>query len=93
MRGRLSKWPSLASVGMPPFGDDPRRACKDTPTELFFVDVKGRGAAEREAKRICRRCPLLAECRAWARPVRDLGGIWGATTALERDKWRKNRGK
>jgi WhiB family redox-sensing transcriptional regulator len=42
------------------------------------------GADSRVAKAICRRCDVMDACLAWALPQVDLGGVWGATTRLER---------
>lgn len=54
--------------------------CAQTDPELFFP----RGPAA-QAKRICRACPVIAECLCYAlsSPV-VLSGVWGATTERER---------
>ncbi|MGH8919380.1 MAG: WhiB family transcriptional regulator [Actinomycetes bacterium] len=37
----------------------------------------------RQAKAVCRHCPVLAQCRAWAL-AHDETGVWGATTPEQR---------
>jgi hypothetical protein len=43
-----------------------------------------RRAQEERAKRICRDCPVIAECREHAVRTPETYGIWGATTPRER---------
>lgn len=82
---------SLSTVGLPPHADDPRCACKGEDVDLFFPK-QGYPWAAREAKEICRRCPLEVQCREWAIPVTDLVGIFGATTGADRKRIRGERG-
>lgn len=68
-------------------------ACRGEAAILFFEperDHRGRGK-EREnlAKSICRRCPVMAQCRAHGLSVED-HGIWGGLTARERLAMRRN---
>ena len=62
--------------------------CLEYPPEIFFPEEQGwstrRRQRENEAKRICRACPVLAECREHALRTPELFGIWGAMTARER---------
>lgn len=63
-----------------------RAACRDEDPELFHPI--GNGAPNvpqiREARQVCVRCPVTADCldEALARPV---DGIWGGMTRGERD--------
>jgi WhiB family transcriptional regulator, redox-sensing transcriptional regulator len=58
-----------------------RAACRGHDPELFFpVSAVGPGRADTEdAKRVCRTCPVLAECLEWAIasaiPFGVLGGL------------------
>ena len=72
--------------------------CATTDPDLFFelsttryAHVSSKEAAEREsaAKAVCRRCPVRAECRAYALAHPELDGIWGAMTRRERERARK----
>ena len=69
----------------PPFAADPDDACSTADAAKFFPN-EGKWAARNAlpAKRICRRCPLAAECLAWAIETRQDWGIWGGTTPAER---------
>ena len=60
-------------------------ACAGFTTELFYP-VPGDHAAVKAAKQICRDCPVIAECAAWARDTKEPFGIWGGMTPRERNK-------
>ena len=82
-----------------------RAACRgvDNP-ELFFppparadADIK-RSMSERRrriiianAKTVCRRCPVTAECLAYADEIGDYNGVWGGLTPRERGRKRDER--
>lgn len=62
-------------------------SCLGYPPEMFFPKEECRGgrfAREQQAKRICRTCPVVAECRQHALSLPETHGIWGAMTARER---------
>lgn len=63
-----------------------RAACKDEDPELFFpVGTSGPALLQiTEAKSVCRRCPVAAECLNWALATGQDDGIWGAMTEDER---------
>ena len=42
------------------------------------------GAAQQQAKQICSRCPVIAECLADALDNRTEFGVWGGMTERER---------
>src|SRR5919106_1145356 len=65
-----------------------RAACKGPQSHLFFAPnhlerKEERLAREAAAKAICRRCPVLAECREYALLVREPYGIWGGLNEYE----------
>lgn len=60
--------------------------CRTAPPELFFPE---RGDDLRQAKAICRSCPVINECRDYAVPHRDLLGVWGGLSAKERSALRR----
>jgi WhiB family redox-sensing transcriptional regulator len=64
-----------------------RGACRQEAVGLFFDSDAHRGASraahENAAKEVCRRCPVLAQCRAHGLACEDYG-IWGGLTAKER---------
>lgn len=65
-----------------------RGACRGVDGELFFPD---RGASTREAKAVCRGCPVQAECLAYAMNMNEKHGIWGGLSERERRRLRRGR--
>ena len=65
-----------------------RARCRGLPAEVFFTTDEDRGvrriAHEENAKRICRDCPVRAECLRHTMRADETYGIWGATTPKER---------
>ena len=71
-----------------------RAACLDEDPELFFPpgnEWKGHEAQEAEAKAVCNRCPVLAQCREKALADGDFEGIRGGMTGEERKALAKAR--
>lgn len=64
--------------------------CGQTDPELFFPE---KGVSSARAKLVCRQCPVITQCRdfAVAAPML-LDGVWGGTTARERQELRRERG-
>jgi WhiB family redox-sensing transcriptional regulator len=65
-----------------------RAACLEENPELFFpIGNSGPAQAQiAEAKAVCARCPVLAECRAWALDNPKLAefGVFGGMSEDER---------
>ncbi|CAL9337204.1 WhiB family transcriptional regulator [Streptomyces sp. enrichment culture] len=61
-------------------------ACVGEDPEIFFPlsDSAAPGSEASLARAICRRCPVLLDCRTWAIERGEDDGIWGATTAAQR---------
>jgi WhiB family transcriptional regulator, redox-sensing transcriptional regulator len=63
-------------------------ACRGRGTTQFFHPDGERGSSrarrEEAAKRVCRTCPVRAECAAHALTVREPYGVWGGFTETER---------
>ena len=55
-------------------------ACRDTDPDRLFVS----GAAQHEAKLVCKGCPVRAQCLADALDNRVEIGVWGGMTERER---------
>jgi len=66
-------------------GHDPawrtRGACQEVDPETFFPAPSEPADT---AMALCRTCPVLGSCLAWALQTGDLHGVWGGTTARER---------
>ncbi|TKS98941.1 WhiB family transcriptional regulator [Streptomyces lasalocidi] len=77
----------------PPHWRD-RAACVGEDPEIFFPLSEGlaAGADARAALAVCRRCPVLLDCRTWAVEHGEDDGIWGATTAAQRRALRRATG-
>jgi WhiB family redox-sensing transcriptional regulator len=63
-----------------------RAACRTEDPELFFpVGSSGPALLQLgEAKSVCRRCPVLLQCRMWALSTGQETGVWGGLSADER---------
>ncbi len=64
-----------------------RGKCLGYPAEVFFPDGPSRAvihSKEKAAKKICRQCPVLQQCRDHALRTPEQHGVWGAMTAGER---------
>lgn len=64
--------------------------CRQGDPEMWFPDRINNGHDTETAKRWCRACPVLAQCRAYAlreegdEPAETRYGIWGGMTPRER---------
>lgn len=65
-------------------------SCRGMDSAYFFHPDNERGvqraARVSRAKSICRRCPVLEECRRHALEVQEPYGIWGGLTENERQR-------
>jgi WhiB family transcriptional regulator, redox-sensing transcriptional regulator len=66
---------------LPEWKDEP--ACTGLDTEIFFPLENHPDAIER-AEKICRKCPVSAQCLEYARKENIGYGIWGGWTPSER---------
>lgn len=58
-----------------------RAACRNTDPDLLFP---ARAEDEHEAAKVCRTCPVVAECLGDALDQRITDGVWGGTTGRQR---------
>lgn len=59
--------------------------CAQTDPEAFFPD---KGGSTRAAKAVCARCPVRAECLAFALENDERFGVWGGLSERERRQLR-----
>lgn len=60
-----------------------RAVCRDVDPELFWPEP---GMSAQAALALCASCPVLGDCReAFLAQPRDEGGVWFATTPLDRE--------
>jgi hypothetical protein len=55
--------------------------CAQVDPDLFFPEKGGRSPS---AVRVCRRCPVAAECLEFSLENRQRYGIWGGTSEKQR---------
>jgi WhiB family transcriptional regulator, redox-sensing transcriptional regulator len=67
-----------------------RGLCRGVDSSTFFSPdgERGRARAEREqhAKDMCRRCPVIVQCRDHALAFAEPYGIWGGLSETERER-------
>jgi WhiB family redox-sensing transcriptional regulator len=70
-------------------------ACQSADRELFFPisELAASGRSIAEAKAVCGRCRVRAQCLAHAMGSGPVQGIWGGTTEKERRLMRSRRRK
>jgi WhiB family redox-sensing transcriptional regulator len=64
-------------------------SCRQLTPEIFYPEDGGRAglrAREERAKRICRACPVVDDCRNHALSARETYGVWGAMSARDRQR-------
>ena len=61
--------------------------CVTRDPDALFV----KGAAQQQAKIVCQRCPVIAECLADALDNRTEFGVWGGMTERERRQLLRQR--
>lgn len=73
--------------------------CRETDPEMFYPNYTGGRAREsEEAKRWCRACPVLDQCRAWVmefehgEPAGNRFGVWAGMTPRERARLERSGG-
>jgi WhiB family redox-sensing transcriptional regulator len=68
-----------------------RAACSTEEPELFFpIGTSGPALGQlAEAKSVCRACPVVGECLAWALATGQGSGVWGGMSEDERRELRR----
>lgn len=69
--------------------------CRDEDPELFFpVGNSGPAVLQiAEAKAVCARCPVSAECLSWALDTGQDAGVWGGMSEDERRALKRRRAR
>jgi WhiB family redox-sensing transcriptional regulator len=63
--------------------------CAQTDPEAFFPE---KGGSTREAKRVCGRCDVKADCLEYALANDERFGIWGGLSERERRRLKRRAG-
>ncbi len=70
-------------------------ACMGVDSDVFFSPEAERGAKrerrEENAKKLCRRCPVIDRCREHALTVQEPYGVWGGLSESERAALTRHR--
>lgn len=64
-------------------------ACARVGGDSWYPE-KGESDVAEDAKRVCRRCPVLAECLDYAIANGEKHGIWGGTNERQRRRLARN---
>lgn len=62
--------------------------CKESDPEAFFPE---KGGSTKQAKDVCKRCPVIEKCLQYALANDERFGIWGGKSETERRKILKER--
>jgi WhiB family redox-sensing transcriptional regulator len=62
--------------------------CQETDPEAFFPE---KGGSTREAKQVCKKCEVRAECLEYALVNDERFGIWGGLSERERRRMTRRR--
>lgn len=60
--------------------------CSQTDPEAFYPE---KGGSTKEAKRICRGCPVQKQCLQWALDTDERFGVWGGLSDRERRRLKR----
>lgn len=67
---------------------EPERNCAGYDVDEFFPDAESKAG---RATEVCRGCPVLDACLGYALARPEKYGVWGGTTAEERERRRQRR--
>jgi WhiB family redox-sensing transcriptional regulator len=72
-----------------------KAACYGEDPEKWFPVGNSGPAIEQTnaAKAICRRCPVISGCLAWALETGQDAGVWGGMSEDERRQLRRHKGR
>ncbi len=63
--------------------------CSKVDPELFFPEDYSFTTVVNKAKEVCKSCPLILPCLAYALKEPSLDGVWGGKTPQERKNLRR----
>lgn len=78
------EYPGMPEITAADLAWQDHAVCQYTDPELFYPPEGRTGTA---ARKICRTCPVQAECLAWAIRHSEIEGIWGGLNEDERRRY------
>lgn len=70
---------------------DGTQPCANDDPDLWIENWTGRPIPSQTAQKMCEGCPFLAACRDYAVEAEEELGIWGGTTAEDRERIRNEQ--
>ena len=80
-------------LDLPDWSKYGQAVCREVDPDLFFPAKWEDVWQTKQAKAICKNCPIKIPCLTYALERSDILGIWGGTTYLERARMRTERRK
>jgi hypothetical protein len=65
--------------------------CMESDPEIFYSGTEEMPRAWQDAVKMCKTCPVRAECAAYAVEAEEIFGVWGGLTANQRKKIRRGQ--
>jgi WhiB family transcriptional regulator, redox-sensing transcriptional regulator len=65
--------------------------CQETDPDLFYAGTDEIASGWQQAVKLCKTCPVIAECRAYSLEADELFGVWGGLTANQRRSIRRGK--
>jgi WhiB family transcriptional regulator, redox-sensing transcriptional regulator len=65
--------------------------CMESDPEIFYSGTEEMPRAWQDAVKMCKTCPVRAECAAYAVEAEEIFGVWGGLTANQRKQIRRGR--
>jgi WhiB family redox-sensing transcriptional regulator len=91
--GQGTAWSEAALITMPePWTQD--ALCAEVGGDAWFPERSSAQSSDlRDARALCGRCPVAAECLAYALRNREQFGVWGGKTPNQRSRMLKRAGE
>lgn len=65
--------------------------CQESDPDLFFAGTDEIASGWQQAVKLCKKCPVMAECLEYSLAADELFGVWGGLTANQRRSIRRGK--
>lgn len=72
-------------------GENGSTPCQESDPEIFYSGTTEMPRAWQDAVKLCKGCPVRAECAAYAIEAEEVFGVWGGLTANQRKMIRRGK--